>query len=108
MTENTVPSRYESSLASWYGYGYLRESQILRKERTLMNATATTARTITLGNGLQVTIDERGDAAEAAGSAVLLLHGGAGPRTFAGLGAALSDHAYVGTPTHPGLDGTPS
>jgi pimeloyl-ACP methyl ester carboxylesterase len=72
-----------------------------------MNAIATTARTIDLGTGLQVTIDERGDAAAAPGSAVLLLHGGAGPRTVAGLAAALSEHAYVVTPTHPGFDGTP-
>jgi pimeloyl-ACP methyl ester carboxylesterase len=72
-----------------------------------MNATATTTRTLQLGNGLEVTIDERGDAAEAAGSAVLLLHSGAGPRSIAGLAAALSEHVYVVTPTHPGFDGTP-
>ena len=72
-----------------------------------MNTIATTNRTIDLGNGLQVTIDERGDAAEAAGTGVLLLHGGAGARSVAGLAAALSEHAYVVTPTHPGFDGTP-
>jgi pimeloyl-ACP methyl ester carboxylesterase len=72
-----------------------------------MNAIATDSRTIDLGNGLQVTIDERGDAAQAPGVGVLLLHGGAGPRTVAGLAAALSEHAYVVTPTHPGFDGTP-
>ena len=37
-----------------------------------MNATATTARTLRLGNGLEVTIDERGDAAGSGGT------GGAG------------------------------
>jgi pimeloyl-ACP methyl ester carboxylesterase len=72
-----------------------------------MNAIATDSRTIDLGNGLQVTIDERGDAAAAPGAAVLLLHSGAGPRSIAGLAAALSEHAYVVTPTHPGFDGTP-
>jgi pimeloyl-ACP methyl ester carboxylesterase len=72
-----------------------------------MNAIATDSRTIDLGNGLQVTIDERGDAAAAPGAAVLLLHGGAGPRSMAGLAAALSEHAYVVTPTHPGFENTP-
>jgi pimeloyl-ACP methyl ester carboxylesterase len=68
---------------------------------------AITTRTLKLGDGLEVTIDERGDAAESAGSGVLLLHGGAGPRTMAGLAAALSERAYVVTPVHPGFDGTP-
>lgn len=72
-----------------------------------MNATATTTRTLQLGNGLEITIDERGDAAGAAGSGVLLLHSGAGPQSIAGLAAALSAHAYVVTPTHPGFNGTP-
>ena len=72
-----------------------------------MNATATTSRTVKLGNGLEITIDERGDAAESGGAGVLLLHGGAGPRSMAGLAAALSEHAYVVTPVHPGFDGTP-
>jgi pimeloyl-ACP methyl ester carboxylesterase len=72
-----------------------------------MNASVATSRTIQLGNGLEVTIDERGDPAGSAAGSVLLLHGGAGPRTVAGLAAALSKHAYVVTPTHPGFDGTP-
>ncbi|MCW2936882.1 MAG: Pimeloyl-ACP methyl ester carboxylesterase [Actinomycetia bacterium] len=71
-----------------------------------MNTTATTARTIDLGNGLQVTIDERGDA-PAPGTAILLLHGGAGPQSVAGLAAALSGDAHVVTPVHPGFNGTP-
>lgn len=66
-----------------------------------------TPRTTDLGNGLQITIGEHGDANEAAGTGVLLLHGGAGARSMAGLAAALSEHAYVITPTHPGFDGTP-
>jgi pimeloyl-ACP methyl ester carboxylesterase len=72
-----------------------------------MNATATTARTIKLGDGLEVTIDERGDVAQSGGIGILLLHGGAGPRSVAPLAGALSEHAYVVTPTHPGFDGTP-
>jgi pimeloyl-ACP methyl ester carboxylesterase len=72
-----------------------------------MNAIAITDRTIELGNGLQVTINERGDAAESPRAGVLLLHGGAGPFSVAGLAAALSEHAYVVTPTHPGFNGTP-
>jgi pimeloyl-ACP methyl ester carboxylesterase len=65
------------------------------------------ARTLDLGNDLQLTIDEHGDPNEAAGTGVLLLHGGAGTRSMAGLAAALSEHAYVITATHPGFDGTP-
>jgi pimeloyl-ACP methyl ester carboxylesterase len=72
-----------------------------------MNAITTTERTVALPNGLQITIDERGDAAASPGAGVLLLHSGAGPRSIAGLAAALSEHAYVVTPTHPGFDGTP-
>jgi pimeloyl-ACP methyl ester carboxylesterase len=68
---------------------------------------ASTSRTIDLGVGLKVTIKEYGDAAGAAGSGVLLLHGGAGSQSVAGLAAALSEHVYVIVPTHPGFDGTP-
>jgi pimeloyl-ACP methyl ester carboxylesterase len=68
---------------------------------------AVSTRTIDLGMGLKVTIKENGDAATAGGTGVLLLHGGAGPLSVAGLAAALSEHAYVITPTHPGFDGTP-
>src|SRR5947207_15196371 len=66
-----------------------------------------TSRILELGDGLTVAVDEQGDAAAAGGSGVLLLHGGAGPRSVAGLADALSEHAYVITPTHPGFDGTP-
>jgi len=73
---------------------------------TITDRAARTARTVDLDNGLQITFTEHGEAGPA-GEGVLLLHGGAGPRTVAGLGAALSEHAYVVTPTHPGFDGTP-
>jgi len=72
-----------------------------------MNAGTTSTRVLKLGDGLEVTVEERGDAAGSAGAGVLLLHSGAGPRTMAGLAAALSEHAYVVTPVHPGFDGTP-
>lgn len=47
-----------------------------------------------------------GDMAKSAG-AILLLHGGAGPRSVAGFAAALSRYSAVIVPTHPGFDGTP-
>lgn len=64
-----------------------------------------TIRTFTLRDGLEITVQEYGEAAD--GTGVLLLHGGAGPRSVAGLAAGLSKHAYVVVPTHPGFDGTP-
>jgi pimeloyl-ACP methyl ester carboxylesterase len=65
----------------------------------------TTSQTLNLGDGLTVTFTEQGDPTQ--GRAALVLHGGAGPRSVAGLAAALAGHAYVITPTHPGFDGTP-
>ena len=62
-------------------------------------------RTIELPRGLSLTIDEYGQNTE--GTAVLMLHGGAGPRTMAGFAAAMSEHVYVISATHPGFDGTP-
>jgi pimeloyl-ACP methyl ester carboxylesterase len=61
-------------------------------------------RTFNLYDGLSVTVEKRGVRNS---SAVLMLHGGAGPRSVAGFAAAMSQHAYVITPTHPGFDGTP-
>jgi pimeloyl-ACP methyl ester carboxylesterase len=78
------------------------------KETTMSETTTPTApktRTIDLPNGLAVSITEFGENTE--GNGVLMLHGGAGPRTMAGISAALSQHVYVVTPTHPGFDGTP-
>jgi len=51
---------------------------------------------------LPLTFAEQGD-----GQAVLLLHGGAGPASVAGLGDALSQSAHVIVPTHPGFNGEP-
>jgi pimeloyl-ACP methyl ester carboxylesterase len=63
-----------------------------------------TIRDIDLPGGLTVTIEEVGDPAA---PAVLLVHGGAGPRSFAALAGALAGQAHVITPTHPGFDGRP-
>src|SRR5579864_7479432 len=52
--------------------------------------------------GLTLRIDERGS-----GRPMLLLHGGGGPQTMLGLASALSERAYVLTPTHPGFGGEP-
>jgi pimeloyl-ACP methyl ester carboxylesterase len=41
------------------------------------------------------------------GRNILVLHGGGGPATMAGLTAHLAENAHVVTPTHPGWDGTP-
>lgn len=73
----------------------------------MTTATTRPSRTFDLAEGLTLTVDEHGDAAAAGGSAVLLLHGGAGPRSVAGFAATLAQHAYVLTPTHPGFDGRP-
>jgi len=72
-----------------------------------MTAIATGTRTVELGNGLEITISQRGNTAQAQRSGVLLLHGGAGSQSVAGLAEALSEHAHVVTPIHPGFDGTP-
>ena len=53
-------------------------------------------------DGLTMRIDERGS-----GRPILVLHGGGGPLTVAGLAEALSTHAHVLVPTHPGFAGEP-
>lgn len=65
----------------------------------------TVSRTVALRDGLSITITEHGDPAQ--GTGALILHGGAGPRSVAGLAAALAEHGRVVVPTHPGFDGTP-
>jgi pimeloyl-ACP methyl ester carboxylesterase len=70
-----------------------------------------TTNTVELADGVTVTFTEQGDRVAAPGStpgsAVLVLHGGAGPRSMAGLATALAEHSHVLTPTIPGFDGTP-
>ncbi|MFF2148812.1 alpha/beta fold hydrolase [Kitasatospora sp. NPDC058190] len=70
-----------------------------------VSAPTSTTRTIDLHHGLSVTVQEFGENRD--GTGVLMLHGGAGPRSMAGFAAGMSQHAYVVVPTHPGFDGTP-
>ncbi|MFJ1709861.1 alpha/beta fold hydrolase [Kitasatospora sp. NPDC088346] len=70
-----------------------------------VSAPTSTTRTIDLPGGLAITVQEFG--ANTDGTGVLMLHGGAGPRSMAGFAAGMSQHAYVVVPTHPGFDGTP-
>ena len=70
-----------------------------------VSAPTGTTRTIDLPGGLGITIQEFGQNTD--GTGVLMLHGGAGPRSMAGFAAGMSQHAYVVVPTHPGFDGTP-
>lgn len=60
-----------------------------------------TSRLFDLGDDLTVAVDQR----QGAGRPALVLHGGAGPRSVAGL--ALPGDPTVLTPTHPGFDGRP-
>src|ERR1700680_137292 len=53
-------------------------------------------------DGLTVRIDERGS-----GRPILVLHGGGGPQSVSGFAEALSEHAHVLVPTHPGFAGEP-
>ena len=72
---------------------------------TPIPTTAPATRTVTLPTGIPLTITEFGSNTE--GRAVLMLHSGTGPRTMAGISAALSEHVHVISATHPGFDGTP-
>ncbi|GAA2780747.1 alpha/beta hydrolase [Kitasatospora paracochleata] len=62
----------------------------------------TTTRTAHDGDDLDLTLSEAGT-----GRPVLILHGGGGPATVAGLARRLSRTAHTITPVHPGWDGTP-
>lgn len=62
-----------------------------------------TTRTTELVNALNIKFDEYGVNED--GTGAIVLHGGAGPRSVAGFAGALSEHAYVIVPTHPGFDG---
>ena len=71
---------------------------------TAPTSTGPASRTVTIATGMGIPISEFGTNTE--GSAVLYLHGGAGPRTMLGLAGALAEHVYGIVPTHPGFDGT--
>lgn len=61
-----------------------------------------TTRTTATYDDLTLTFDEAGT-----GRPVLLLHGGGGPATVAGLAQRLTADAHALTAVHPGWDGTP-
>jgi pimeloyl-ACP methyl ester carboxylesterase len=61
----------------------------------------TETRTVQLDADLPVTLDEAGN-----GRPALVLHGGGGPATVAGIGAHLAETMHVLVPTHPGWNGT--
>jgi len=56
----------------------------------------------TFADGLTVRIDERGS-----GRPLLVLHGGGGPQSVSGFAAAVSEHAHMLSPIHPGFAGEP-
>jgi pimeloyl-ACP methyl ester carboxylesterase len=58
-------------------------------------------RTVQLDPDLTVALEDAGS-----GRPVLVLHGGGGPGTVAGLAAHLAETVHVLTPTHPGWNGT--
>ncbi|MGW7418508.1 alpha/beta fold hydrolase [Streptomyces sp. NPDC054813] len=62
----------------------------------------TTNRTAQVYPDLPISLTEAGS-----GRPVLVLHGGGGPATVAGLAARLAESVRVLTPVHPGWDGTP-
>ena len=59
------------------------------------------SRIVQLDTDLPITLDEAGN-----GRPALVLHGGGGPATVAGIAAHLTDTMHVITPTHPGWNGT--
>ncbi|HMA37676.1 MAG TPA: alpha/beta hydrolase [Chloroflexia bacterium] len=61
-----------------------------------------TTRTVALRPDLNLTVSEAGT-----GRPALILHGGGGPFTVAGLAAHLAATMHTITPTHPGWNGTP-
>jgi pimeloyl-ACP methyl ester carboxylesterase len=58
-------------------------------------------RTAALGSDLEITFTEAGT-----GRPVLILHGGGGPFTVAGIATHLAETMHTVTPTHPGWNGT--
>jgi pimeloyl-ACP methyl ester carboxylesterase len=61
-------------------------------------------RTINLPGDLALSVQEHGE--NTGGTGVLMLHGGAGPRSLTAFAAEMSQHAYVVLPTHPGFGRT--
>jgi pimeloyl-ACP methyl ester carboxylesterase len=59
-------------------------------------------RTAAIDSDLEITLTETGT-----GRPVLILHGGGGPFTVAGIAGHLAETMHTITPTHPGWNGTP-
>src|SRR6266852_6158181 len=64
--------------------------------------TTPTSRTIALRSDLNLTVSDTGT-----GRPALILHGGGGPFTVAGIADHLAATMHTITPTHPGWNGTP-
>src|SRR5258708_19665368 len=63
--------------------------------------TAPSTDTVALGSDLEITVTESG-----AGRPALILHGGGGPFTVAGIAGHLAETMHTIVPTHPGWNGT--
>ena len=63
---------------------------------------STTTTTLAMAPDLAITVAEAGS-----GRPALILHGGGGPFTVAGIAGHLAPAMHTITPTHPGWDGTP-
>jgi pimeloyl-ACP methyl ester carboxylesterase len=59
------------------------------------------SRAVAISTDLEITFTEAGT-----GRPVLILHGGGGPFTVAGIAAHLAETMYTSIPTHPGWNGT--
>ena len=76
--------------------GYPSKSR--RKNKLMISSTT---HTVALGSDLELTLTEAGT-----GRPVLILHGGGGPFTVAGIADHLAGTMHTITPTHPGWNGT--
>src|SRR5258708_1527785 len=63
--------------------------------------TAPSTDTVALGSDLEITVTESGG-----GRPALILHGGGGPFTVAGIAGQLAETMHTIVPTHPGWNGT--
>jgi pimeloyl-ACP methyl ester carboxylesterase len=74
----------------------------INRKGNSMNTSAPSTRRESFADGLTLRFDERANS----GRPILILHGGGGPQTVAGIAAGL-DQAHTLLPTHPGFDGEP-
>lgn len=69
----------------------------------MSNLSPISTRRESFADGLTIRFDEQG---KRSGRPALILHGGGGPQTVAGIAAGV-DRAHVLVPTHPGFEGEP-